>query len=516
MTYHEMITRLQEDSRKKPEGAFAVSHNKDEWALSALKSTLDLAYAQLNKLRDADPYTTIVYSADIAGGSYPHVYDRVLATRCRTEFETNQTHYDNKTVAEEYRALVNFFEDNISAMSSTATEYLTQYTMPLAALHRFCPFSLVTDDPDCMYNEGLAPAALDAVEERFESLSKQQKENENSRQGKRVIEGYTEINSFRLNDRLVILAENTKEDFPYLVCEARWDNPLGFEEYHNGITTDNYIEAVGEFIRRESGLLKFLEHQHESSGIPFQTLTGADCVPNGLDENIEGKLVIIKPEALAPEFRTAMYQLKIATGGFGCAPNSRGNAVFCKDLYSGEESRFERYQVLGVADKDKLPEWALRKFAVIEAAKEPDAFEYGGYHFKPYRKFLKGEVDRHLKGDSRPHKKDMQYAMRNMETDSHLGFRNNGSTDTKWSYEEFYATSGGSDADIFICIENGKLYVPAQGELFRYNEPPAKSNTKIAKPSLLGQLGDAKSKVAAENAARTDKTTAKKRDDMEV
>jgi len=98
-------------------------------------------------------------------------------------------------------------------------------------------------------------------------------------------------------------------------------------------------------------------------------------------------------------------------------------------------------------------------------------FEYSGYHFKPYRQFHKGEVDRHLEGDSRPYKMDMQYAMRNIETDFSLNLRNVGSAGEKWSYDGFYAASDNSEADIFICIENNNLYVPALNELFRYKPP---------------------------------------------
>ena len=97
-----------------------------------------------------------------------------------------------------------------------------------------------------------------------------------------------------------------------------------------------------------------------------------------------------------------------------------------------------------------------------------DVFEYGGYHFKPHRKFRKGEVNRPLEGDSRPWKIDAQFEMRNMNTDNTLAIRNYGSGKAPWSYDDFYAASGDSDADIFMCVENGKLYVPGANELFRY------------------------------------------------
>ena len=97
-----------------------------------------------------------------------------------------------------------------------------------------------------------------------------------------------------------------------------------------------------------------------------------------------------------------------------------------------------------------------------------NVFEYGGYHFKPHRKFRKGEVNRPLEGDSRPWKIDAQFEMRNMSTDNTLAIRNYESGKVPWSHEAFYAASGDSDADIFIRVENGRQYVPCADELYRY------------------------------------------------
>ena len=40
--------------------------------------------------------------------------------------------------------------------------------------------------------------------------------------------------------------------------------------------------------------------------------------------------------------------------------------------------------------------------AVIKVEIPEGAFEYGDYHFMPYRKFYDGEIDKQLEGDSRP------------------------------------------------------------------------------------------------------------------
>ena len=185
---------------------------------------------------------------------------------------------------------------------------------------------------------------------------------------KRNIDGYGELFNFQLAGRLVILAENAKADEPFLVCLARWDNPLGAEVYYDASITSDYLEAVKKFIRQEAVLLDALGLQRDLSSLPFKALTAADCVPQGMESDIKSKLVVIKPEALSPEYRSAEYQLGICRTGFGCRPDASGTAVYIDKLSNGETSRFERYEIAGVADPARLPEWAKVKLRELESA----------------------------------------------------------------------------------------------------------------------------------------------------
>ena len=92
-----------------------------------------------------------------------------------------------------------------------------------------------------------------------------------------------------------------------------------------------------------------------------------------------------------------------------------------------------------------------------------NSFEYGGYHFVPVRKFNKTENS------------NIRTITKNLATDVNLGFfRVNDIFGREqkypYSYEKFYEASGNSKADIFRCIENNKLYVPGENELFIYIE----------------------------------------------
>ena len=318
-----------------------------------------------------DPFAITVTGKDFAQGSAPYVYDKVLIARLRAEYDYN---YDAKAgiitgaAHEEAKALINFFEDNIGAFSHKATNYLTTLERPLAALGEMCPFSLTTENEGWDYDEENANEAIERIENEV-----------NDRLGsypdefvpeKRIINGYQEKHSIRIAGHDVIFAENQITNDPYMVCYRRQSNVL-FAEYYNICKTDDYVEAINLFADGIKSFAQIVENERADFEYPAQTLTAADCIPGSLDENLEGKLILIKRETFSPEYQRSEYQLKVCTGGFGASPNSRGNAVFCKSLYSGKESRYERYDVAGVIDPAKLPEWAKKKIALMETSDEP-------------------------------------------------------------------------------------------------------------------------------------------------
>ena len=93
-------------------------------------------------------------------------------------------------------------------------------------------------------------------------------------------------------------------------------------------------------------------------GIDTRPLTKVDCTPISYDDDLNDRIVVIKPEVLRREYRMATKQIKLCTGGFGASPKSRGSACFCVDLYSGSASRFERQDILGTLKPEQLPQWA--------------------------------------------------------------------------------------------------------------------------------------------------------------
>lgn len=179
--------------------------------------------------------------------------------------------------------------------------------------------------------------------------------------------------------REVVLGENQKNPDGqfYLVayCEA---NEL-FAIYSDCLVSDSFPEIVKEFGQRVAQeAQKVMEQIHTekeavSDNRPYtaevcKKMVGCNLVSG--DDPLEGKCVIIKQDVLRREYRTAAHQLKLVTGGFGASPHSRGSAVYCTDLFTGENSRFERQDILAEISQDALPQWASKTLQTLLRPKQ--------------------------------------------------------------------------------------------------------------------------------------------------
>lgn len=81
-------------------------------------------------------------------------------------------------------------------------------------------------------------------------------------------------------------------------------------------------------------------------------------------------------------------------------------------------------------------------------------FEYNGYHFEPIGKIDSKSTLREIGNAIVSNKGTLDMSV-------YQGSR------LPYSYEKFYAAAN-SEADVFRCIENGKLYLPGENELFEY------------------------------------------------
>jgi len=100
-------------------------------------------------------------------------------------------------------------------------------------------------------------------------------------------------------------------------------------------------------------------------------LTSAHCIDNSGGADFTGLTLVVKADALMPQYRDAESQIVKCTHGNGARPNAIGRSIFCKELASGKTVVYYRHEIEGVADESKLPRWAKRKLAEQETGQPP-------------------------------------------------------------------------------------------------------------------------------------------------
>jgi len=357
MDYSKVISKITAEVKDGSCEPFIIYRdNGGDWHCDRTHNQHGEAFDWVEGARMQDPFAIECTGKDFTKSNFTHIYDTVLSNRLWMEY-----HHTGKTVkdAENQQSLIKFYEDNTGKFSNRVTEYLTTIERPLAALVEMCPYRMITSLNALSYNNSLGQDAIDSIERNVNDRLHTYPDAPLIK--KREINGYVEKQSVQLAGQLVIFAENAKADKPYMVCLCNWENMLGIEEYTNVLTTSDYVEAMALYADSIKEFVKILKIERLAYSKPGQMLTVANCIPDSMNESLKNKIIIIKPEALAHEYRRSEYQIKLCTGGFGTTRGARGSAIFCKDLYSGKESRFERSDVAGVANPNKLPAWALKK-----------------------------------------------------------------------------------------------------------------------------------------------------------
>ena len=190
---------------------------------------------------------------------------------------------------------------------------------------------------------------------------------------KRMAGDYVIIHALHIGDREIVLGENPSgvgdERYMCAFCEA---NTL-LASYTEVMVSDDYPELVklfGERVAEQAEKTRIELNGPKLQGIPNDLITAEGCEVIGHGHDLRGKIVVIKPEVLRPEYRRATCQLHLCNGGFGASPNSRGSACSCTELYSGKISRFERRDILGIITPEKLPKWAKHYLDIRQAEKK--------------------------------------------------------------------------------------------------------------------------------------------------
>ena len=99
-------------------------------------------------------------------------------------------------------------------------------------------------------------------------------------------------------------------------CEDCYTVLVSAEDFNQVMAGDYKIT------QRLQQQVETLKQQRAERGLPFTALTMSHCRKRQPEESLVGKLIILRPSSLAPEYRSADYQLGYALSGFGCQPNA--------------------------------------------------------------------------------------------------------------------------------------------------------------------------------------------------
>ena len=187
---------------------------------------------------------------------------------------------------------------------------------------------------------------------------------------KRMAGAYEITHSVHIGDKETILGEDldNKDGYFYMVADCIGSDM--FLKYENCMIGDDFTELAEIFAQRLTEQVQKVKSEHEQITVPTAFITSDKCMPINPGENIENKVIVIKPEVLRAEHRLSVKQLYLATGGNGAQGNARGRAVFCTSLYDKDHTRFERYDVMGTMEPDKLPDWAKKNLEELISMKE--------------------------------------------------------------------------------------------------------------------------------------------------
>ena len=186
----------------------------------------------------------------------------------------------------------------------------------------------------------------------------------------RMAGDYKITNSVHIGEDEIIIGENpnASDGERYMVANCRQRNI--FISYESCYVNDDFIAIAEEFARRLTEQVQQLKAGREKMPCDIKPIERSECTPLPDEGDIKGKVIVINPDILKPAYRVPIEQLYFARHGNGTSMRARGSAIYCTNLYSKEDIRVERYNVIGIIEPEKLPEWAKKGFDEIMAKQE--------------------------------------------------------------------------------------------------------------------------------------------------
>ena len=174
------------------------------------------------------------------------------------------------------------------------------------------------------------------------------------------------LHAFEIGHKEFVIGEdkNASPDERFLVADYEYNGI--FERYVNALVSSDYAEVSKIFAQRISNEAERVIEEKSKIDFDISPITKETCQEVTYKDSIKNKVIVLKLDIFKPEYQNATSQLQLCTGGFGAEANSRGSACFCTNLYSGKEHRYERQDVIGIVDKEQLPQWAKDRLEEVQ------------------------------------------------------------------------------------------------------------------------------------------------------
>jgi hypothetical protein len=176
-------------------------------------------------------------------------------------------------------------------------------------------------------------------------------------------------------------------NFPYLDCNSPEEKAETLKMGLFLLSKSNEMWVAGDIIseemRSEIRLAARMQIPVMSMGIESSRiqdlaadlapmLSEKNCFKNSNHKDYANQLLILKESTLAPWAKEPENQLWIAENGFGVKLDARGRAVYATCLYDGEKARWNRDDFIGIANPNRLPDWAKEKLSEMRHEEEEE------------------------------------------------------------------------------------------------------------------------------------------------
>ena len=179
----------------------------------------------------------------------------------------------------------------------------------------------------------------------------------------RMVNDYEIIHSIYVGEREVIVGEDKNAEYRYF-CGYYESNDI-FARAVDCKMSNDYLEIMNIYCNRAKEQVElFKSKQIEGAKL----ITSDMCSPCNSNDDLIKKIAVLKPDCLRREYQNEYSQLVYVTGGKGAKPNSIGTKIYGYILgkKGKSETYFRRYDIMGIMDKDNLPEWAVKSLAKIK------------------------------------------------------------------------------------------------------------------------------------------------------